>query len=66
MRVTTPGQAGGFISREDAVAFLRQIQDAINAHDVAAIMDLYADDATLVSLFSVRSADAHRSPTPGM
>lgn len=49
MGVPIPGQAGGSTTREHALAFARQITDAINAHDVSAIMDFYAEDAILVT-----------------
>lgn len=41
-------QAGG-ISREDAVALVRQLQNAQNAHDTSRLIDLYAEDAVVVS-----------------
>lgn len=49
MQTPAPRQSESSISREEAVAFMRKMQEAINAHDVAAIMETYAEDAVLIS-----------------
>jgi steroid delta-isomerase-like uncharacterized protein len=49
MRDKAAGQTGASLSRESTIALARQIADGVNAHDVARLMDLYAEDATLVS-----------------
>ena len=37
------------MSREEALALVRELQDAANRHDAARIVELYADDAVAVS-----------------
>lgn len=37
------------MSREEALALVRQLQEAANRHDTARMMDFYADDAVTVS-----------------
>jgi sigma-B regulation protein RsbU (phosphoserine phosphatase) len=49
MQIPASQKAAPSIPREEAVAFMRKMQDAINAHDVDAIMDSYAEDAVLIS-----------------
>src|SRR5260370_9122276 len=48
------------ISREDAIALVRRLQDAVNAHDARRVADFYADDAVMVSpvLTEVRGRSA--------
>ena len=48
------------LSREDAVAFVRDLRAAANAHDVAALSDFYAEDAIAMSpvFGEVRGRDA--------
>ncbi|HEV2491049.1 MAG TPA: SpoIIE family protein phosphatase [Candidatus Acidoferrales bacterium] len=42
-------QSGGFMSREEALAFARILENAVNSHDVGTLANLYAKDAVLVS-----------------
>src|SRR5579864_9681677 len=37
------------ISRQDAIALVHRIADAANTHDIPALMDLYAEDAVVIS-----------------
>ncbi len=37
------------ISRQDAIALVHRIADAANTHDIPALMELYADDAVVIS-----------------
>ena len=37
------------MAREEVVAFVRQLQEAANAHDLSRLMDFYAEDAVAVS-----------------
>ncbi len=37
------------ISRQDATAMIHRMADAANAHDIPALMDLYAEDAVVIS-----------------
>jgi steroid delta-isomerase-like uncharacterized protein len=49
MGTAKQSQSGGFMTREDALAFARLLENAVNAHDVSTLVSLYADDAVLVS-----------------
>jgi len=49
MPSANPGLAGGSLSREQALAFARSLENAVNTHDVSSLVSLYADDAVLIS-----------------
>jgi predicted ester cyclase len=51
------------MTRDEAVALVRQLQDAANCHDVSRLLDFYADDAVAVSpvFAEVRGRPAIRS-----
>src|SRR5437868_14655400 len=49
MPITDISEAGKLTSREEAVAFAYWLAEAVNAHDVAALVGRYADNAVLVS-----------------
>src|ERR1700758_4304336 len=37
------------MQREDAISLVRQLEDAVNAHDTPRLLELYADSAVMVS-----------------
>jgi hypothetical protein len=42
------------MSRDDAIELVRQLEEAVNAHDTARLLDLYAEGAVMFTLTIVR------------